>query len=471
MKKSDKYKINSSIKKEVIFFNEEPFSMKIQTIKRYPIHWHQDVTEILIPIKGTINVATNYERILVKENDFVFINNKSFHFIESSEEAVVASIYINLNFFEKKYEDIKYMYFRSNMYSRKYKEIESDNYNLRKKSHKKMFRNKLIGVIVDAISNNESLAKISNFYIEQIVKSMVNDFNWLQFLKTRKIKKESLDRYHRIVKYIKDNVNKKITLDTIISMEYISKNYFSHFWKELCDFSFTERVYFEKVIASEFKLLTTNMNIVSIAEELNFSDPKYYYNHFKRWYGCTPLGHRKRCFSYMKLDMEHSQLTNDKAVEIIDDYISFHSMSSYEDLYSFAKNNYIIIERIFLLDDDFSLNGDMSIVLDLFKYARIENSITKMNWHIIFQIILISYVRNLDLTVKIDCTFSEKIDFLETLSNFFQFSFFHFDSTLINKWDYFIRYDESVTINYIKSIKSIVGSNVDKAVFKYYFEF
>ncbi|HHZ02106.1 MAG TPA: helix-turn-helix transcriptional regulator [Tissierellia bacterium] len=469
---SNNYNKNKTlIKKVEVPFKDVPFSVKIQAIKRYPIHWHEDVTEILIPIKGTIYIATNYERILVKEKDFVFINNRSLHFIESSEGAIVASIHLNLNYFEKKYENIKYMYFRSNMYSKMHKEIESDNYNLNKRSHKQMFMNKLIGVIINTISNNKSLDKISYFYIEKIVESMVSDFNWLQFSRTNSIKKENLDRYYRIVKYIKNNITKKITLDDITSMEYISKNYFSHFWKELCDFSFTERVNFEKVVESEFMLLTTNMNIVSIAEELRFSDTKYYYNHFKRWYGCTPLRHRKRCYSFMKLDMEYHLLPEDQAAEIIDDYINYHSATPYEDLFTFTKDNYTAIERLFSLNEGFSINGNMSIVLDLFKYVNVENGSTKINWHIIFQIILISYVRNLGLTVKIDCTFTDKIDFIDILGKFFQFSLFHFDNSIIDKWDYFIKYDESVSIDYIKNIKTLVSNNVDKATFKYYFEF
>jgi len=469
---SNEYNKNSTvIKKEDIFFNENmPFFVEIKAIKRYPIHWHEDVTEILIPIKGTINVVANHERVLVKENDFIFINNNSFHSIESSEEAFVASIYIDLNYFEKKYEYIKYMYFRNNMYSKFYAEIESDNFDFSKKASKKMFVNKLIGVIIDTISNNESLTKISCFYIEQIVESMVNEFNWLQFIKSEKIKKENLDRHYRVVKYIKVNINKKISLDDIASMEYISKNYFSHLWKDLYNFSFSEKVNFEKVFKSEFMLLTTNMNIVSISEGLNFSDSKYYYNNFKKWYGCTPLRHRKRCFSYMNLDMKYYELTNDRAAELIDDYINYHSLASYENLHTFAEDKYTVIERIFSLDKDFFSNENMSIVLDLFKYVRIENDNVKINWYVIFQTILISYAKNLDMTVKIDCTCTDKIDFLAIINKFFELSLFHFDNCIIDKWDYFIKYDEKITINYIKDIKAIVQSNSDKATFKYYFE-
>ncbi len=108
-----------------------------------------------------------------------------------------------------------------------------------------------------------------------------------------------LDRYHRIIKFIDQNYGNKITLEDIAKQEFITKNYVSHFWRNLSYFSFQERLNYERVLKSEFLLLTTDMSISSISEQCGFSDAKYYYAHFKRWYGCSPLEHKNNCFSYM----------------------------------------------------------------------------------------------------------------------------------------------------------------------------
>ena len=101
---------------KIIFKDNLPFSIKIQSINRYPIHWHENITEILLPIKGSIEVIANYEHILVKEGDFWFVNNKAIHSIKASPEAIVAVLHIDLDYFQKQFEYIKYMFFRSNMF-------------------------------------------------------------------------------------------------------------------------------------------------------------------------------------------------------------------------------------------------------------------------------------------------------------------------------------------------------------------
>lgn len=275
------------IEKKIIFKENKPFSIKFKGIKRYPTHIHRDVIEILLPLRGSINVVASHERVLVKEGDFIFVNNNSIHSIESTseEDAIVAVYHIDLNNYEKEYEYIKSMYFRNNMFSKSYSKIKSDNFDHEKKESKIMFKNKLIGILIDMVYNSELSNEISLLYENQLIETMINEFNWIQFLNTEDITANLLDRYHRIVRYIKEHIDEKIAIDDITSFEYISKNYFSHFWKNIISFSFNERVYFEKVLHSEYILLTKDKSIVSIAEELNFSDVKYYYSHFKIWYG------------------------------------------------------------------------------------------------------------------------------------------------------------------------------------------
>lgn len=459
---------NSISKENILFKKDNPFSVKIQLIKRYPIHWHEDVVEILLPIKGTINVVANHERVLVKEGDFIFINNNSVHSIQSSNESIVAVFHINLNFYEKKYEYIKFMYFRTNMYSKKYAKVESDNYDHLRKESKILFKNKLIGILIYSFYNYELADKITLLYEHQIVESMINEFNWLQFLNNQNIKQNNLNRYYRIVKYINEHINEKIVLEDIVSLEYISKNYFSHFWKNISNFSFMERVNFEKVVKSELELLTTDNNIVSISENLGFSDVKYYYNHFKKWYGCTPLNHRKRCFSYMKKEIEYYTLPINQASKILDAHIGNYSASSYKN-FEFEEK-YPIIEKLFSIEKEYFSKNNMSIVLDLFKYIKVENDEITINRYAVYQIILLTCAKTLDLTVKIDCSFVDKVRYFDVINNFFAFCLYHFGHNIMEKWGYFIKYDKDISLQHISKIQNIIQGNIKEASIKFYLE-
>ncbi len=455
---------------KVIFEENKPFSVKIESITRYPIHVHEDVTEILFIIKGSINVIAGHEQVSVKEGDFIFINNNSIHYIESKDEAIVAVFYINLNYFERKYENIKYMYFRNNMYLENYGKTESDNFDHERKESKTMFRNKLIGILINTVYNSELSDEISLLYENQLIESMTNEFNWLQFLNSDKINPSQLERYYRIVKYIKDHVHEKITLDDITSLEFISKNYFSHFWKDISNFSFIERLNFEKVLKSEHILLTTDENIVSIAEGLGFSDVKYYYNHFKRWFGCTPLQHRNRSFKYMKLEMKHYILPNDEAKKVLDDYLKYYSTSSLRSISKSVDDSLPLVKQLFALDKDYFTNNNMSIVLDLYKLIKIENNTVELSRYVIYQIILLTHARDLDLTIKIDCNYINNKYFFSILGNFFKFSLFHFGENIMENWDYFIRYNENISLKQIDKIRKTVQNNVKNATFRFYLE-
>jgi len=55
---------------KIEFSDNQPFRVKVQKINRYPIHWHDGITEIILSIRGDVEVVTNFEHLTVKEGDF-----------------------------------------------------------------------------------------------------------------------------------------------------------------------------------------------------------------------------------------------------------------------------------------------------------------------------------------------------------------------------------------------------------------
>ncbi|HZK37979.1 MAG TPA: cupin domain-containing protein, partial [Clostridia bacterium] len=169
---------------KVEFRDNLHFSIKIQSIEKYPIHWHKNITEILIPIKGCIEVFANYEQILVKEGDFWFVNNKAIHSVRASPGAIVAVFYINLDYFQKQFEHIKYMFFRSNMFAKTRKKIKSDNFEDEiRKGLKIQFRNLLVNMLNNTVNDIQLSEEFLENFESQLICSMVYGFRWLQFLK------------------------------------------------------------------------------------------------------------------------------------------------------------------------------------------------------------------------------------------------------------------------------------------------
>ena len=62
--------MNNIIKEEIIDFKEKPYGIKIQAMNGYPIHWYENVIEILMPLEDSIKVYANFEHILVRGVNF-----------------------------------------------------------------------------------------------------------------------------------------------------------------------------------------------------------------------------------------------------------------------------------------------------------------------------------------------------------------------------------------------------------------
>ncbi len=471
--------VGEKMKREIIEFKDNvPFSIVVQSIKNYPIHWHEDVTEILMPIKGSIEVRSNFEYILVKEGDFWFINNKSIHSIRGSSEAIVVIFYIDLNYFEQYFEYIKHMFFRNNMYSKDNTKVESDNYDDDvRKGYKTRFRNLLVSVLTD-ITNEDPLAReLTQDSVYQLVSSMVKEFNWLQFLKKSNdfISPFQLDRYHRIVKFIDEHYHEKITLDLIAQQEFITKNYFSHLWKNLSNFSFQERVNYERVLRSEFLLLTTNLSLASISEKCGFSDIKYFYNHFKRWYGCNPLEHKNKCLSYMSQEFDYNELDLKSMKKDIDNYIKRIVMPEY------AENNiwktttlfdeYIKMKYLYKIDKITPQPSPRNVKVNIFSPNNFKMKEGKFffNWQNIDLLVNFSETSDFDINMKINCHDLDDKWWKKAVHKFLDSCIYRYRIITINKWKFLIYYNDEISLNKANVIRNIIKEKVSEASIIYYF--
>lgn len=461
---------------KIEFSKNQPFLVKVQKISRYPIHWHEGVTEIVLPVRGDVEVIANFERLTVKEGEFHFINNNSIHSIRSSSDSVVILIYVNLPFYEQQFEFIRYMFFRSNPFidgRRQSDENPTDD----KVDNKVRFRNLLIDILLRSISyelSDEDLENLGN----RLVYSMIFEFHWLNFFKLNEgmMNSGQLDRYHRIVKYIDDHYSEKITLDDIVASEYITKTYFSHLWKKLSTYSFTERVNYERVLKSEF-LLLIGMNILKISEQCGFSDVKYYYQNFKRWYGCLPKEHRQRCMDYKRLGADYEEM----------ELIYFNS-----ELEDYA-NKYLFIECNFIdgMTESSYINNYMKIkllsrpaspVTYAMKYITLNpfqpnhfmaggSDGMSFNWHAIDLAVNISIDTGFPLTVSINIDSIDQELINAAIDHFLQGCLERYGLHFMNRWRFQINYKNILSFDKTLSIEALISKRAKNPAIVHNFEF
>jgi two-component system response regulator YesN len=90
------------------------------------------------------------------------------------------------------------------------------------------------------------------------------------------------------VNFIKENINKDVSLQTVAEAVYISSNYLSALFKENFDEGFKEFVIRIKMDKANELLLTTDLSVKQVAYELGYSDWRHFSRTFKKIKGKNP---------------------------------------------------------------------------------------------------------------------------------------------------------------------------------------
>lgn len=321
---------------EYIDYKENlPVEVSLVHIEEYPIHWHKSL-EILFVLKGKINVTIESETYEVEEKEIEIINTEEAHRIYSDDkENRVLIFHIDLNFFQKFYDDIKNLFFYVN---------SSDEGAQRGESYD-ITRSYLSIVLCELVQRQDDYDEMIEETLIELLYHLINNFHYLMYEKEEiKDNEEQLERYHRIVKYIYNNYNNKISLQDIAKKEFLSAHYLSHEIKNTMGLSFKEFVNLTRVEESIKLLLDTDMTISDISEEIGFSHSRYYNKYFKKHYKLTPKQYRK------KYKINEKDLEKIKKIEYFNIKDGLEEVSEYLDDYE--RYNYE--EKIIRLNIDAS---------------------------------------------------------------------------------------------------------------------
>lgn len=96
-----------------------------------------------------------------------------------------------------------------------------------------------------------------------------------------------------VKKYIRKNINTKLTLNEVSAFFGFSPNYLSQLFIHYSDCGFVEYVTQEKIQEAKRMMLTGNMKIYEIAESLGFENAFYFSKVFKKVEGCSPSEYLK----------------------------------------------------------------------------------------------------------------------------------------------------------------------------------
>lgn len=97
----------------------------------------------------------------------------------------------------------------------------------------------------------------------------------------------------KIILYIRKNLTEKISLEDIAKELYITKEHLSRLFKKEMGITISEYIIKIKIEEAKKMLISTDHNILDIAQLLNFANSSHFSNSFKKITGVSPTDYRK----------------------------------------------------------------------------------------------------------------------------------------------------------------------------------
>lgn len=144
-------------------------------------------------------------------------------------------------------------------------------------------KKKLIEAVEEAVQVLEKQLRLG--MIEKVVDEKIVDAN-------TKID-STKDTIRKSITFIDQHLKNELTLKDVASHVHLNPSYFSVLFKEQLKLTFSEYVTRRRVQRAKELMITTNLSINEIAEEVGYKTAKYFIKVFKENEGVTPSVYRK----------------------------------------------------------------------------------------------------------------------------------------------------------------------------------
>ena len=322
--------------KENIQYKENlPINCEIMNLKDYPIHFHNDM-EVVYVLQGRVKLKNGYYNYEMNEGDIYILNDREIHSYDSmGNRNVVLILQLSLSYFTRYYELLKNSFFVTDVNDSQDESLIE----LREILSRIALENLLAGKgYEDRVIN----------LTHDLINCLISNFQYFamedgRFINEPKNKGNKIlaGRLKRIIEYMYENYNRRLTLAEIAEREHLSVYYLSHFIKEATGLGFQELLSFIRVEESEKLILGTDKRIGEISLESGFSAARYYIKYFTKWFGLHPLDYRKEYANRVK-GRDNSASYTPLEWEDVKDLLSRHV----DDIFSVSYKSHVDIVSV-----------------------------------------------------------------------------------------------------------------------------
>lgn len=302
--------------KQIKKIGDTPLSISVYSVEKSSTTLHEKgILEIIFCLKGSVKFSYSYEEFTLHAGEFISVDQDAYYLYDGKDNLCV-SFYFDLKKFEAKYPYICSNLFVCEGCSETTMPYPTEEHN--------QLKGMMIATLKYILGKGEedTIARLS----EKFIDIFIEHFDVMFFHHNIDISKEFFNRLHDINQYINEHMKEKITIDDLAREFRFAPGYMSEFLRKF-SVGFRSMMSYIRANASEYYLLKTDKTILEISEECGFSDVKYYYSAFKRWYKCTPTQFREK---YGKMSEENMQyLELDDILPVLDDLLMKHYMETF----------------------------------------------------------------------------------------------------------------------------------------------
>jgi xylan 1,4-beta-xylosidase len=250
-------------------------------------HYHKNTFEMILCLKGDATVYSMHEKHLLKPGDIIETDMYDVHSISASDGNTGENLMASFHF------DLTHPVFSAGGYNLLYYICSSSEASPKQRYQLNRVKMILLTILSYYMENSESKQIIR---LSQKLLSIIREhFQYYDHINVDEnmYPPEMKDRFERIMAFMLENYDQKITMQAICDREHISYNYLSRFFKDSSLKTFRNFLHEIRVYHSEHLLLCNpDVSVPDISYQVGFSDPKIFYREFRRKHGHTPHRHR-----------------------------------------------------------------------------------------------------------------------------------------------------------------------------------
>jgi len=251
-----------------------------------PPHWHGAI-ELLYILNGEGAVTCDGKEYLVQAGQFIVIDSDKIHEMKCAKVSMMLIIHFSRKRMENYVHDLgQFELFSCEEIYEKKDEKKYQEICQMLRSLVPLYVREPVGYLL----KGQAIAM-------EILFELLNHFS----RKKEKIKngkdEETLKRLKEITDYIEQHYKNTITLEEISSSFFLSREYFSRFFKKNMGVAFSRYVNQIRLMHIYYDICNSDEGIMKLAEKHGFRNYKMFNKMFHETYGCTPSQARKQKLS------------------------------------------------------------------------------------------------------------------------------------------------------------------------------